>query len=712
METNIEIKNVILKILKSKDADIKFINNYINKMLEIDENIIDKSLNELIKEKKIYLNSKNKYSLITNEYVIGTLETCSKDLKYVKNNRDKIIIHPENTHTALVNDLVVVRPSTGKYGEVVGIINRKNNKLVCEAKIINKKMHLVPFNGNKEVAVITEKNLLKDLIEGDRVYIDIDNKVDDDNTIYAKKYVKLGHFNDSMNDEIAIAISKDFDIDFSEETIDEVKKINTYVTEEEKIDRLDLTNETIFTIDSISTKDMDDAISIKKLYNGNYLLGVHIADVAHYLKPNSPIFKEALRRGTSVYLGNVVIPMIPSVLSNGICSLNEGVDRLTKSCIMEINPKGKVVNYKIVDSVIKSKKKMTYEDLNELFKGNDVADLSYYPFLNELNLMRELSDILTHNKNKRGHLDFESSDIEIERDENDKLVNFEQRLGGDSEKLIENFMIIANETVATDFYWRQLPFVYRVHNNPDELKLEDTIELINNLGYKLVRIQNAYGQKAIQNILNDYKDKPEYTIISNLLLRNMAKAVYSTDNIGHYALASDNYCHFTSPIRRFPDLVVHSLIDMFINNKKQYKALIDNLKEICEHSSYKERQADKAEKDYIKLKMAEYMNDHINEEFEGIILDMDRENVYIKLNNNIKGVLDLNSDVNTAFELDTYNKELKCHHSKQKIKLGTKIKVRVTKVDIPQKEVYFDIKEIIKNNDNKHTKKLELIKND
>ena len=274
-------------------------------------------------------------------------------------------------------------------------------------------------------------------------------------------------------------------------------------------------------------------------------------------------------------------------------------------------------------------------------------------------------------------------------------------------------MILANETVATHFFWQELPFVYRVHNNPDELKLEDTIELINKLGDKNIftKIKNAYGQKAIQNILENYKDKPEYTIISNLLLRNMSKAKYSIKNIGHYALASDNYCHFTSPIRRFPDLMVHTLINTFNKNYNQKKIdiLTQELVPICDHSSYKERQADKAEKDYIKLKMAEYMKDHINEEFEGIILDIDKENVYIKLDNNIKGVLDFSSDINSAFMLDPYNKQLNSLYSKEKINLGTRVLVRVSNVDVPQKEIYFDIKELIKNKDQK---KLGLIKKD
>ena len=703
------MENKLLEIITKKNISFKGLIELLQITDSNEIEFIKKTLNKLIKNQKIFLNIKNKYEAITKEHIIAKLQSCSRNTKYVKFNNEKIYIPEENLHTALKNDLVIVEPTLSNKGEVVGIIERKNNKLVCEVKEKNDKLYLVPFNGNCELALRTPKELLTNLIIGDRVFVEIDNKVDEDNTINVTSVTKIGHFNDKMNDEIAIAISKDFDIDFSEETMKEVEKIPEYVLDSEKENRLDLTNENIFTLDSIRTKDMDDAISIKKLYNGNYLLGVHIADVSHYLPTTSPIFKEAMKRGTSVYLDDLVITMIPSKLSNCICSLNEGFDRLTKSVIMEVNKKGKVVNYKIVYSVIHSKKKMTYEELNKMFETQEIEEETYIPFIQDIEFARELSNILTKNKSKRGNLDFESKDRKIIKDENGKPQEFIKETNGEAQKIIENFMVLTNEVVASHFHWRGLPFVYRVHNNPDELKIDKTMDVIKKLGYKLTHIQNAYGQKEIQNILNEYKDKPEYTIISNLLLRNMSKAIYSTENYGHFALALDNYCHFTSPIRRFPDLAVHTLIDMFINDYRldnHNNKFVKNLGEICTHSSYKERQSKDAESDNLKLKMAEYMAAHKNEEFEGYVLDMDRENVYIKLDNNIKGILDLNSDMNNAFEIDYSSKTLKCKHSKQKISLGTKIIFKVSDVNIPQKEILFEIKEIVKNNN--HTKKLEL----
>ena len=704
------MKEEILKLLKKNNLSL----DKIQKITNLNYQEIEIILQELVDEKQIFLNTSKKYEILTDSYLVGILEKTSKGSCYVKVNDKKIPIAPSKLHTALKNDTVVVEEQFDSHGVIKGVLKRKNDKLVCEVKEWNNKLILVPFNGNCEVELVTSKELLKDCIIGDRVYITLTNETSEDNDIIVRDITKIGHFNDKFNDEISIAISKDFDIDFSKEAIKEAEAIPQTVQEEDKINRLDLTEEIIFTIDSIQTKDVDDAISIKKLENGNYELGVHIADVSHYIKPGTQLFHEALKRGTSVYLGDVVIPMIPSILSNGICSLNEGVERLTESCIMEINSKGKVVNYIICDSVIKSKKKMTYEDLNRLFNCEEV-DESYAPFIESLTYMRELSNILTMAQTKKGNIVFESSDIKVKKDvfNNNKIIKFEKRVSEEAEKLIENFMIIANQVVATDFYWRDIPFVYRTHDTPDEFRLEDTIEHIKELGLgkQLIKLQNAYGPKAIQNILNQYKETPLYSVVSNLLLRSMAKAKYSTENTGHFALACNSYCHFTSPIRRAPDLMIHTLIKKFNGSKSKHthlEKLEKELIEIAEHSSYKERQADDAEKDYIKLKMAEYMSEHKNEEFEGIVLDIDKDKVFIKLDNNVKCLLDNSGDFALSFDIDFDKKQLVCNYSKQKVKLGTRVCTKVTRVNIPQKEIYVDVKEIIKEKSNNPTKKLEM----
>ena len=701
------IYNIIKKQELSKD-------NIYKCLKEKDNNITIEEINacilNLIKNKKIFRNIYNRFETVEPNYFVTTLLSDSKGNKVVYENNYKLIVNNDDLHTALKYDTVVVKRLNSREASIVGIIKRRNNKFVCQVKEKDDKLYLAPFNGNNEFIIKIKEGyeyLLKDCIVGDRVYFEVKENVKEDNILYVDNLTKIGHFNDKMNDEIAIAITKDFDIDFSKEALEEANNIPSSVLEKDKKNRLDLTDEMTYTIDSISTKDMDDAISIKKLDNGNYLLGVHIADVAYYIKPKSNLFKDALRRGTSVYLGDVVIPMIPSNLSNGICSLNEGVERLTKTCFMEIDKKGKIIKHKIVNSVIKSNKKMTYEELNKYFKGEKIDD-SYNPFLSNIEIARELSNIMTRNRHKKGNLDFESNDIKVNYSESDIPVSFRKKSEGESEKMVENFMIAANETVATHYSWLKYPFIYRTHDNPDELKIENTIDLIQELNFKLIDLKNKYGKKAIQKILDEYKDTKEYTVVSNLLLRNMAKAKYSTTNIGHYALALNNYCHFTSPIRRFPDLTVHTLINLYTNGKISSKFVKDFCKElegICEHSNYKERQESDAEKDYLKLKMAQYMQKHIDEEFEGILLDIDNDKVFIKLNNDIKGIIDY-EDLN-GFTIS--NKQLIAVASKTRIKLGTKVKVKVAKVDIPQKEIYFSIKEIIKKNTNDN-KKLELKK--
>ena len=703
------LNNYIINIIKKYKPTIIDIYNIV-KIYGFDKTEINTILERLTNEYKIFINSNKQYELFDNNYVLGTIERNSNNKSFIRDSNNNIIkILNKDLHTALKYDKVIVEKTYENYGKVIKILERKNNKLVCEVKESNNKLILVPFNGNVEIKLIVKnKDILKNLIIGDRVYTYLDNEIDENNNVYVTNITKIGHFNDVMNDAIAIAISKDFDIDFPKEAMKEAELIPDHVRKEDKENRLDLTNNKIFTIDSIHTKDMDDAVSIKKLPNGNFLLGVHIANVSNYIKPGTKLFETAHKRGTSLYLDDYVIPMLPSILSNGICSLNEGVERLTKSIIIEVDNKGNVVNYKITNAVIESKKKMTYEELNDLFSGKDI-DSSYNYFTTDLALLREISNILTNKKNRQGSIEFKSSDIIINKDayKNDSIIGFENSENGEAQKIIENIMVLANEIIAYDFNLKKLPFIYRIHNNPNEFTLDNTLNIISNIENKLINVHNIYGQKGLQKILNEFKDTSDYQIISNLLLRSMAKARYSTENIGHFALASENYCHFTSPIRRFPDLTIHTLLDIFDNNnkKRNIKNIDTILYDIANHSSYKERQADDAEKDYIKLKMAEYMQDHINEEFIGIILDIDKDKVFIKLDNNIKGILDTNGEFNKAFTIDTVKKQLKSNYSKNVIKLGTQVTVKVTRVDIPQKEIYFDIKKIIKN-----SKKLELKK--
>lgn len=526
-------------------------------------------LRELSREKRIFINSVNKYEFVKENLFVGTLLRTAKNISYIETDKGKIYIKPEELHTALKYDTVVVEITHENQGAIKGLVERKNNKLVCEVKAFNNKLVLIPFNGNCEVHVVAEQELFKNLIVGDRVCVTLPDKTNDDNMVVANSIEYIGHFNDSFIDEISIAISKGFCINFSEEAMREAESLPKFVRECDKVGRVDLIGEATFTIDSIKTKDIDDAISIKKLDNGNVLLGVHIADVAYYIKSGTALFKEVRKRMTSVYIGDLVIPMIPSILSNGICALIPGVERLTRSTFIEYNAYGRVVDYHTCLSVIKSRKKMTYEDLNNYFVTNDI-DLSYLPLLREINEMKNLALILGKNKTDNGYLEFESNDMQIKTEpyNNDEILGFENRIISLANKIIEFFMIECNVVRAKDFNIKSIPILYRVHDKPNELKLEDTFEVIKELGYgkQIVSIKNSYGPKAIQNILHHYQSSQLFSVISNLLLRSMAKARDSVDNIGHFALGEEFYCHFTAPIRRIIDLMLQILEDLFMGN--------------------------------------------------------------------------------------------------------------------------------------------------
>ena len=469
----------------------------------------------------------------------------------------------------------------------------------------------------------------------------------------------------------------------SKEALKELENIDDYVPPEEIEGRLDLRDEIIFTIDGVNTKDMDDAISLREIDNGNYLLGVHIADVSHYVKPGMKLFEEAGERATSLYMINSVIPMLPQKLSNGICSLNPEVDRLTKSCIMEFDKKGNLVDSKIVDSVIRSRKKMDYDSVNLVLEDGIIPE-GYEEYYDQLKSMEKLSEVFNKIRTGKGKIDFANNEIEVKVNEEGKPTNFDIVHQGIAEKIIENFMIAANEVVAS--YFPELPFVYRVHGIPDEIKMDETVKFLTSMGYRLNLCGNIGSPKLIQNILNSLKDKEEYPLLSNILLRSMKKAEYNTDNIGHFGLASDYYTHFTSPIRRFPDLQVHTLINMYMNNlsKVDLKNLQKYLVKACAHSSYKERQADSAESTSRDLMMAMYMENHIGEEFYGIVTSNESVNMKVKTIDHISGKVCLLENTRS---------------NQEKFKIGTHVLLRLENVSLQDRNIYFSIIRRLDNNE-------------
>ena len=463
---------------------------------------------------------------------------------------------------------------------------------------------------------------------------------------YLGKVIKIiGHKNDPGVDIISIALRHGIEIDFSDDVLRELESIPSVVSEEEKKGRTDLTSEMIFTIDGDDTKDIDDAISIKK-NNDNYVLGVHIADVSHYVKMGSALYNAAFTRGTSSYLADTVIPMIPHKLSNGICSLNPEVERLSISCVMTINPKGRIIDYDIFPSVIKSRKQMTYKNVNKILE-EDIIPEGYEEYVDTLKLMAELAKILRAEKTARGYIDFGIDEAKIVQDENGKAIDVVKRERGIGENLIEDFMIAANETVATHVSNMDLPFIYRVHDVPNSEKIEDFKNLVKQMGYKINTNLSKITPLTMQSILNELRDKKEFSILSDVLLRSMKKAIYSTNNIGHFGLASANYTHFTSPIRRFPDLTVHRLLRTYLfENRIDMETINYNSKyliDVATNSSETEVAATEAERDVLDMKMAEYMEDHIGEEYDGIISGVTNFGMFVKLDNLVEGLVHIST---------------------------------------------------------------------
>jgi len=494
-------------------------------------------------------------------------------------------------------------------------------------------------------------------------------------------------------DIMSIAYKHQIHDEFPESVINELDDIPTEVRATEKIDRKDLTNEVIFTIDGSHTKDIDDAISFQK-ESDHYVLGVHIADVSHYVKENTALGDEAYARATSCYLADTVIPMLPHKLSNGICSLNENVERLSLSCVMKIDKKGKIFEYDIFESVIKSCKKMTYEAVNDILH-RDIITPGYEEYAQTLKDMNELAHILRKEKIQRGYIDFELDEAEVVQDETGKAIDIIKREREDGEKLIEDFMIAANETVASHIYNMELPFIYRIHGEPKDEKIEDFINLVKILGYQLTGKITDLTSKSMQSLLKQLNDKPEFAILSSMLLRSMKKAEYSKDNIGHFGLASQAYTHFTSPIRRYPDLVVHRLLkkyliekDLSLNTINYYdQALV----EIAEHTSEKEVNSVNAERDVLDMKMAEYMEDYIGCEYEGIISTVTNFGFFVELENLIEGLVHVSTLKGDFYHYIPETLALIGETTKTTYRIGNKVKIRVTNADKESALIDFEV---------------------
>lgn len=691
------MKNIILQKIKKKKLTLKQIFKEMSFKDEKEKAAFFSALKELESENEIYLDSEKHYQLSEEkrETIQGVIHISKtghgRIFLETDNEKSKYLIEKENLNGALDGDTVIITASKKegiagyKEAKVEKIIDRKAGRAIFEFD----GQKLKPYNIYGNIRVVCEKEVFKSLVAGHLVLVDLGPvpvaKIHGKLLFEGKVEEIVGYKDDPDIEVKAIGANHGFLTEFSKEAIQELDQIPDHVMEEDRIGRVDLTKETIFTIDGSHTKDMDDAISIKVNADGNFILGVHIADVNYYVKAGSALDMEARTRGTSAYLADSVIPMLPHSLSNGICSLNEGVDRLTKTVEIEIDENGNVLNHKIYDSIIRSKKKMTYEEVNELLSKGIMPE-GYEPFENDLLIMYLLSEILNRKRKERGNIEFSSDEISVIEDGKDTL--FKPNRQDIAEKIIENFMILANETITIHYAKKNLPFVYRVHGDPNNERLimslnrlvheglcgKDIIGLINKIkNHKLT-------SNDLDDFLRRYKGTDAEQLISTTILTCMSKARYSQINEGHYGLALDYYTHFTSPIRRYPDLEVHRLIDEYKDIIPAKLSKIESmLPEICAHSSYMEREADTAERETLELKMAEYGLKHIGEEYRGQIIAFNPYGLDIKLDNNLKGIA-TNENIN-----------LKDNTDKNRLRLGQKVYAIIKDVSIPHRAIYFSI---------------------
>lgn len=679
------MKEQVLETLK-KEYDAKTLLQ-INDLMgfETSEELKDLQdvLEELVKDYVVYKTKKDKYILLANcpSLKIGKYQANKKGFGFVLlNKEDDLYISGENSNGAIDGDIVlaeVLNKGIKPEGHIIKIIERNLHNLVGEIVSFKKGLGLKLDDERLDLNIKLDKKSLQGCVVGHKVLVKLTKEIG--RKKYLGEVIKiLGHKDDPGTDILSIAYKYDIEPDFSAETKEELLSLPEEVSPADLIGRRNLTDKMIFTIDGAHTKDIDDAISLEK-DGSNYILGVHIADVSNYVKENTGLGNDAYERGTSNYLANTVIPMLPHQLSNGICSLNEGVIRLTMSCVMTINEKGKVIDYDIFESYIKSSKKMTYEAVNDILMRDIIPD-GYEPFADTLKEMNTLAHILRKEKMERGYIDFNLDEPEIIQDENGKAIDIVRVVREDGEKMIEDFMIAANETVASHIYNMDLPFIYRVHGAPNSDKIDDFTNLLKALGYTLKTRTLDMTPKTMQNVLKELDDKPEFKILSSLLLRSMRKAEYSKENIGHFGLASKAYTHFTSPIRRFPDLTVHRLLKKYLVEKDFSMATINYLNNalvsIAEHSSEREVAAQNAERDVDDMKMAEYMESHIGEIYEGVISSVTSFGFFVELPNLIEGLVHVNSLKGDYFNYVPELLSLIGNSTKKTYRIGDKVKVK------------------------------------
>lgn len=622
-----------------------------------------------------YSDKKKRYLLLKNSHLIkGKLMMNPKGFGFVIIGEGKkdVYIGKDNLNSARNNDVVLIELINGKSeGKIIKIIARDENSFVGCVYFKDNKCYVKPDKRNNIDIEIPEE-YQKGLVEGHKVVV---------KPINGSKYLGailhvIGHKNDVGVDILSFVYAHGFKPQFPDNVLEDLKNIPDKINEEDTKGRLDLRDRTIFTIDGDDTKDIDDAISIKRI-DDKYELGVHIADVSHYVIRGGAIDKEAYERGTSVYLVDRVIPMLPHQLSNGICSLNPNQDRLAMSCIMTIDKTGKIVNYQIAKSVIRSRIQMTYNKVNDILDKNIIAE-GYEDFVDDLKLMKEVSDILRKKMINRGYIEFSSAEAKILVDEKCHPLDIKLREEGTGENMIENFMVAANETVGGFVFYQNLPGIYRIHDKPDQKRLQSFFDFLAARGYVVRGKKHNITSKDLQYILSQLADKPDAKILNDMAIRSQAKAVYSDQNIGHFGLGSKCYSHFTSPIRRYPDLILHRLIKDYTENYSSsvIEAWQTDLPEMAAHCSVKEQDAQSCERDVDDMKKAEYMEEHIGEEFSAIISGVQEFGIFVELANTVEGLVKIENLPGGGYSYIEKSLSLISKNKKHRYTFGDTVKVK------------------------------------
>lgn len=654
-------------------------------------------LDALVEEGKISLSKRGKYSKGQAVCLKGSFQANMRGFGFItpEDGSEDVFIAEENISGAFQGDEVEYIITSAPTGR------RKEGKIV---RILSHSVvHIVGlYEKSRSFGFVRPDNqrYLKDIYipEGKEMGAMTGHKVVVSLTSYGGEHMKpegeivqiIGHVNDPGTDILSVVMDAGIPAEFPEKVLNQAVRVGKPVSDADRVGRRDLRDWLMVTIDGEDAKDLDDAVSLQ-MDGENYILGVHIADVTNYVQENSALDREAFERGTSVYLADRVIPMLPHKLSNGICSLNAGEDRLALSCIMTFDASGIMVDHEIAETVINVDKRMSYNGVSKILEGE--TQETEDQIVSMLLCMKELSDILRERRGRRGSIDFDFPETKVILDENGKPVDIRPYERNDATKIIEDFMLMANETVAEEYYWRELPFLYRTHEVPDEEKIRKLSTFINNFGYH-IHIRNEVRPKEIQKLLARVDGTPEEALISRLALRSMKRAGYTTENTGHFGLAAKYYTHFTSPIRRYPDLQIHRIIKENLRgrlNDDRISHYEEILPKVASQCSERERRAEEAERDVVRMKKAEYMRSHIGEEYEGVISGVTKWGVYVELENTVEGLVHVADMRDDHYEFTEQTYELTGEHSGKSYTLGQTVRVRVTDADKLQRTVNFEI---------------------